>query len=174
MLQLLHLHGACVLMGDFFLPENFLKLQSELSQLVEELRKGQPTIPIAVNQLQLNKRLTCSTFLNDLLFSWWSWGKLFRPHLHPNPELKHHQHLQVGDVCLLYRGCVGENWWLCVVVDTNDSRHSVKVRFRPRRHCSSLLYEKKVFIERLVLLASNKEPGGEDAEEDKHEDKLDD
>ena len=200
LLQLLHLHGACVLMGDFFLPTNFLELKSELSHLVEELRKGQPIIPGTVNQLQLNKKLTSSTFLNDILYSWWSFGKLFIPHLHPNPELKHRQQqLKVGDVCLIYNGFdvyrlggSGDTWWLCVVLNTiDDSGRSVKVGFRPRRHSGTLLccelnycgpansssvnfYERKVFIERLALVGPIKEVGGEDAEDEKHEDKLED
>ena len=39
LLQLLNLHGACVLMGNFFRPENYEELNSELSQLVKELRE---------------------------------------------------------------------------------------------------------------------------------------
>ena len=188
------------MLRSFFLPKNFLELQSELSQLVEELRRNQPIIPTTVSQLQLNETLTSSTFLNDILFSWWSFGKLFVPHLQPNPELKQRQqHLKVGDVCLIYNGFDvyrlgggGDTWWLCVVLNTiDDSGRSVKVRFRPRRHCGTLLccelnycrpgnsssvnvYERKAFIERLVLVGPIKGAVGEDAEDEKHEDKLED
>ena len=134
---------------------------------VEELREGEPIIPITVNNLLLGKTSTtrrvrkdpgvrdykaCSAFANNLLDSWWSqWKQQGFTSLLPYPELKHakrHQNLKVGDVCLLlYDNKVKGTYRLCVVVDTNtwhekdNITRTVKVSFRPRRHSGLGPYE---------------------------------
>ena len=178
---------------------NYAELQSVLSQaanivndrplFVEELREGEPIIPITVNQLLLGKTSTtrrvgedpgvgdfkaCSAFANNLLDSWWSqWKQQGFASLLPYPELKHakrHQNLQVGDVCLLYYdNKVKGTYRLCVVLEITTSREdivrTVKVGFRPRRHCgpgpykSVHLYEMDVAVQRLVLLVPREDAG---------------
>ena len=201
-------------MGNFFRPENTEELNYELSQLVKELREGrrhcstlthkgfpeaqarkstglwegqegQPNIPITINQTTLSEKLASSTFVNALLYSWWSLWKLVIPLPHPNPDLKRRQHLRVGDLCLLYystpcRMDEDDNWWLCVVVNTsitNDIIPTVQVGFIARRHWVHGIhynnrvkfYEMEVASERLVLLVPNKE-ASEDASDNKHQD----
>ena len=179
----------------------YAELRSVLSQVanivndrplfVEQLREGEPIIPITVNQLLLGKTPTtrrfgedpgvgdfkaCSAFANNLLDSWWShWKQQGFASLLPNPKLKHgkrHQKLEVGDVCLLlYDNKVKGTYRLCVVEDTttlhwkDNIAKTVKVRFRPRRHCDIgncegvRLYEMNVAVQRLVLLVTKEDAG---------------
>ena len=118
----------------------------------------------------------CSAFANNLLDSWWShWKQQGFASLLPNPKLKHgkrHQKLEVGDVCLLlYDNKVKGTYRLCVVEDTttlhwkDNVAKTVKVRFRPRRHCDIgncegvRLYEMNVAVQRLVLLVTKEDAG---------------
>ena len=109
----------------------------------------------------------CSAFANHLLDSWWSqWKQQGFTSLLPYPELKHakrHQNLKVGDVCLLfYDNKVKGTYRLCVVLETTTSEggivRTVKVGFRPRRHCGPgpykgvRLYEMDVAVQRLEML----------------------
>ena len=155
---------------------------------VEELREGEPIIPVTVNQLLLGQTSTtkvgdmpgvgdfkaCSAFANNLLDSWWSkWKQQGFASLLPNPELKHakrHQNLRIGDVCLLYYdNKVKGTYRLCVVLEVTTSREdivrTVKVGFRPRRHCgpgpykSLHLYEMDFAVQRLVLLVPREDAG---------------
>ena len=190
---------------------NYAELQSVLSQaanivndrplFVEELREGEPIIPITVNHLLLGKTSTtrrvgedpgvgdfkaCSAFANNLLDSWWSqWKQQGFTSLLPYPELKHakrHQNLKVGDVCLLfYDNKVKGTYRLCVVLETTTSKddivRTVKVGFRPRRHCGPgpykgvRLYEMDVAVQRLVLLVP-KEDAGEVVQDSKTEEEV--
>ena len=86
-------------------------------------------------------------------------------------EIKHakrHQNLQIGDVCLVYYdNKVKGTYMLCIVVEVvnacDGSERTVKVGFRPRRHCdagdyvSTPLFELEVAVQRLVLLMKSDE-----------------
>ena len=154
---------------------------------VKEMKEGELIVPITVNQLLLGRTSTvrieaedpvmgdfraCSAYGDELLNKWWShWKQVGFASLLPYPEKKHakrHQNLQVGDVCLVYYdNKVKGTYRLCIVVEIVTSRddivRTVKVGFRPRRHCgagdyvSTPLFELEVAVQRLVLLVKSDE-----------------
>ena len=153
----------------------------ELSEV--EMRNGERLIPINVNQLLLGRTSTvrmeakdpelgefrvCSAYEDKVLNQWKQVGFAS---LLPYPEDKHakrHQILQVGDVCLVnFDNQAKGTYRLCIVMEVVDSRdgivRTVKVGFRPRRHCgtgdyvSTPLFELEVAVQRLVLLVKNDE-----------------
>ena len=157
----------------------------ELSEV--EMRDGERLIPINVNQLLLGRTSTgrmevkdpglgdfrsCSAYGDKIINQCWNrWKQVGFVSLLPYPEIKHakrHQNLQVGDVCLVYYdNKVKGTYRLCIVVEAVNSRddivRTVKVGFRPRRHCgagdyvSTPLFELEVAVQRLVLLVKNDE-----------------
>ena len=157
----------------------------ELSEV--EMRNGERLIPINVNQLLLGRTSTvrteaedpelgdfraCSAYGDKIINQCWNrWKQVGFVSLLPYPEIKHakrHQNLQVGDVCLVYYdNKVKGTYRLCIVVEAVNSRddivRTVKVGFRPRRHCgaggyvSTPLFELEVAVQRLVLLVRNDE-----------------
>ena len=157
----------------------------ELSEV--EMRNGERLIPINVNQLLLGRTSTvrteaedpelgdfraCSAYGDKIINQCWNrWKQVGFVSLLPYPEIKHakrHQNLQVGDVCLVYYdNKVKGTYRLCIVVEAVNSRddivRTVKVGFRPRRHCgagdyvSTPLFELEVAVQRLVLLVKNDE-----------------
>ena len=154
---------------------------------VKEMREGERIIPITVNQLLLGRTSTvrteaedpelgdfraCSAYGDKIINQCWNrWKQVGFVSLLPYPEIKHakrHQNLQVGDVCLAYYdNKVKGTYRLCIVVEAVNSRddivRTVKVGFRPRRHCgaggyvSTPLFELEVAVQRLVLLVRNDE-----------------
>ena len=158
---------------------------------VKELREDEPIVPITVNQLLIGKTSTvrsnaedlevgdfkaCSAYADHLLDTWWShWKQQGFASLLPYPELKHakrHKNLQVGDVCLIYYdNKVKGTYRLCIVLEVIESRdnivRTVKVGFRPRRHCGPGRYKPvpldnmTVAVQRLVLLVESEESGAE-------------
>ena len=161
---------------------------------VKEMREDEPIVPITVNQLLLGKTSTvrcddedlevgdfraCSAYADHLLDTWWShWKQQGFASLLPYPELKHakrHKNLQVGDVCLIYYdNKVKGTYRLCIVLEVSRSRddivRTVKVGFRPRRHCGPGRFKPvpldtmTVAVQRLVLLVegeTGKQPDGE-------------
>ena len=152
---------------------------------VKEMKEGERIVPITVNQLLLGHTSTvrtevedpgnfraCSAYGDELLNQWWNqWKQVGFASMLPYPEIKHakrHQNLQIGDVCLVYYdNKVKGTYMLCIVVEVvnacDGSERTVKVGFRPRRHCdagdyvSTPLFELEVAVQRLVLLVKNDE-----------------
>ena len=130
------------------------------------------TVKTEAEDPELGDFRACSAYGDKIINQCWNrWKQVGFVSLLPYPEIKHakrHQNLQVGDVCLVYYdNKVKGTYRLCIVVEAVNSRddivRTVKVGFRPRRHCgaggyvSTPLFELEVAVQRLVLLVKNDE-----------------